>query len=495
MNRVGRVERVTKESKVVVEIDLDGTGQTDIATGVPFFDHMLDSLGKHGAFDLTVHAAGDVELDAHHTVEDTAIVLGQALRQALGDKRGIRRFGDAWIPHGRGARARRRRRLGPALHRAHRRAEVHAPTSSSAATTRRCSTGTCSSRWPSTATSPCTCACWTGRDPHHITEAQFKAIARALRAATERDPRIDGHPLDEGRALSASSRLSSSLSCGGVTRSEAGAASRRRPRSARRAGCRRHAPGAVPCRRIVVLDYGSGNLRSAERALRRVGADVTVTADRHGRAGRRRAGRAGRRRLRGVHGRARGGRGAGIIDRRLAGGRPVLGICVGMQVLFDRGVEWGERTEGCGAVARHRRAAQGATSSRTWAGTPCDAPAGSTLFAGLDADARFYFVHSFAVRRWELEDADACAPPLVTWAHHGEDFVAAVENGALSATQFHPEKSGDAGRDGAAQLAARRRRLVRRPPTSAGSLARPDEAPPGSRDRPGNVSGHRTSGR
>ena len=98
MTRVGRVERVTKESKVVVEIDLDGTGQTDIATGVPFFDHMLDSLGKHGAFDLSVHAAGDVELDAHHTVEDTAIVLGQALRQALGDKRGIRRFGDAWIP-------------------------------------------------------------------------------------------------------------------------------------------------------------------------------------------------------------------------------------------------------------------------------------------------------------------------------------------------------------------------------------------------------------
>ena len=98
MTRIGRVERVTKESKVVVEIDLDGTGQTDIATGVPFFDHMLDSLGKHSAFDLTVHASGDVHLDAHHTVEDTAIVLGQALRQALGDKRGIRRFGDAWIP-------------------------------------------------------------------------------------------------------------------------------------------------------------------------------------------------------------------------------------------------------------------------------------------------------------------------------------------------------------------------------------------------------------
>ncbi|HXV92408.1 MAG TPA: imidazoleglycerol-phosphate dehydratase, partial [Pseudonocardia sp.] len=98
MSRIGRVERVTKESKVLVEIDLDGTGQTDVATGVPFFDHMLDAFGKHGAFDLTVHASGDVALDAHHTVEDTAIVLGQAVRQALGDKKGIRRFGDAWIP-------------------------------------------------------------------------------------------------------------------------------------------------------------------------------------------------------------------------------------------------------------------------------------------------------------------------------------------------------------------------------------------------------------
>ncbi|MCH6172512.1 imidazoleglycerol-phosphate dehydratase, partial [Pseudonocardia alaniniphila] len=97
-SRIGRVERVTKESKVLVEIDLDGTGTTEITTGVPFFDHMLDALGKHGAFDLTVQAEGDIQLDAHHTVEDVAIVLGQAIRQALGDKKGIRRFGDAWIP-------------------------------------------------------------------------------------------------------------------------------------------------------------------------------------------------------------------------------------------------------------------------------------------------------------------------------------------------------------------------------------------------------------
>ncbi|MDN5918408.1 MAG: imidazoleglycerol-phosphate dehydratase, partial [Pseudonocardia sp.] len=98
MSRIGRVERVTKETRIVVEIDLDGTGRTEIATGVPFFDHMLDAFGKHGAFDLSVHASGDVEIDSHHTVEDVAIVLGQAIREALGDKTGIRRFGDAWIP-------------------------------------------------------------------------------------------------------------------------------------------------------------------------------------------------------------------------------------------------------------------------------------------------------------------------------------------------------------------------------------------------------------
>ena len=96
--RIGRVERVTSESTITVEINLDGTGKTDISTGVPFYDHMLTALGKHGAFDLTVHAQGDVDVDGHHTVEDTAICLGQALRQALGDKAGIRRFGEACIP-------------------------------------------------------------------------------------------------------------------------------------------------------------------------------------------------------------------------------------------------------------------------------------------------------------------------------------------------------------------------------------------------------------
>jgi glutamine amidotransferase len=196
---------------------------------------------------------------------------------------------------------------------------------------------------------------------------------------------------------------------------------------------------------VVVLDYGSGNLRSAERALRRVGADVEVTADFRTAidadalvvpgVGAFAACMAG---LTEVHGQR-------IIGRRLAGGRPVLGICVGMQILFERGVEHGVEVDGChewpGTVERLRGAA--VLPHMGW--NTVRAPAGSTLFAGLPADARFYFVHSYAARTWELHDTDPLPEPLVTYAHHGEDFVAAVENGPLCATQFHPEKSGDAG--------------------------------------------------
>ncbi|HYH29230.1 MAG TPA: imidazole glycerol phosphate synthase subunit HisH [Pseudonocardia sp.] len=197
-------------------------------------------------------------------------------------------------------------------------------------------------------------------------------------------------------------------------------------------------------KKVVVLDYGSGNLRSAERALSRVGADVTVTDDPHAAleadglvvpgVGAYAACMAG---LRAVDG-------PKVIGRRLAGGRPVLGICVGMQVLFERGVEHGQDTEGCGewpGVVEQLEAP--VLPHMGW--NTVRAPAGSTLFAGMDPDTRFYFVHSFGVRRWELEESDVLKPPLVTWSHHGEDFVAAVENGPLAATQFHPEKSGDAG--------------------------------------------------
>ncbi|MFI6446984.1 imidazole glycerol phosphate synthase subunit HisH [Kitasatospora sp. NPDC050543] len=196
---------------------------------------------------------------------------------------------------------------------------------------------------------------------------------------------------------------------------------------------------------VVVLDYGSGNLRSAQRAVERTGADVTVTSDFRTAldadgllvpgVG---AFEACMRGLKGV-------RGDTIIGRRLAGGRPVLGICVGMQILFERGVEHGVETAGCDE----------------WPGTvePLDAPiiphmgwntvqapGNSRLFAGLDADTRFYFVHSYGVRRWELQVTnEKINAPLVSWATHGQPFVAAVENGPLWATQFHPEKSGDAG--------------------------------------------------
>ena len=96
--RTAKISRTTKETDIQVEINLDGTGQTDIDTGVPFFDHMLDAFGRHGLFDLTVHAKGDIEVDDHHTVEDTGIVLGQAIAQALGDKRGITRYASIALP-------------------------------------------------------------------------------------------------------------------------------------------------------------------------------------------------------------------------------------------------------------------------------------------------------------------------------------------------------------------------------------------------------------
>ena len=196
--------------------------------------------------------------------------------------------------------------------------------------------------------------------------------------------------------------------------------------------------------RVVVLDYGSGNVRSAVRALDRVGADVTLTADRAAAAnadglvvpgvGAFAACAAG---LRAVHGDQ-------VVDRRLAGGRPVLGICVGMQVFFDRGIEHGVETDGLGEWPGVVELLQARPLPHMGWNTVDVAP-GSALFAGAERE-RFYFVHSYGVRRWVMPPSPRLHPPLVTWAEHdGDRFVAAVENGPLSATQFHPEKSGDAG--------------------------------------------------
>jgi imidazole glycerol-phosphate synthase subunit HisH len=199
-------------------------------------------------------------------------------------------------------------------------------------------------------------------------------------------------------------------------------------------------------KKVVVLDYGSGNLRSAERALARVGADVEVTADAQAAldadglvvpgVGAFAACMAG---LRAVDG-------PRIIGRRLAGGRPVLGICVGMQILFDRGLEHGQDAEGCGEWPGVVEPLQAPVLPHMGWNT-VDVPQGSALFDGL-ADQRFYFVHSYGVRSFPLGaegPPSRLARPMVTWAEHGDRFVAGVENAALSATQFHPEKSGDAG--------------------------------------------------
>ena len=196
---------------------------------------------------------------------------------------------------------------------------------------------------------------------------------------------------------------------------------------------------------VVVLDYGSGNLASAQRARRRAGADVRVSSDFETAlnaeglvvpgVGAYAACMAG---LSSV-------RGARIIDRRVAGGRPVLGICVGMQILFDRGVEHGVVTDGVGEWPGVVERLQAPIVPHVGWNTVSPG-AGSVLFEGLDPRTRFYFVHSYAVRRWELQVTRSFTPPVVTWAEHaGDRFVAAVENGPLSATQFHPEKSGDAG--------------------------------------------------
>lgn len=203
--------------------------------------------------------------------------------------------------------------------------------------------------------------------------------------------------------------------------------------------------GAVVKPHVALLDYGAGNIRSAQRALEHVGADVVVTADPHvaveadgllvpgvG---------AFEACMRGIH-QIQGGR---IIGQRLAGARPVLGICVGMQILFDAGVEHGANVAGLGEWPGTVEKLQAEVLPHMGWNT-VEVDPGTRMFAGIDPAARFYFVHSYGVRRWQMQVDQFIAAPSLAWSQHGSDrFVAAVENGALWATQFHPEKSGDAG--------------------------------------------------
>lgn len=194
---------------------------------------------------------------------------------------------------------------------------------------------------------------------------------------------------------------------------------------------------------VAVLDYGSGNVHSAVKALQAAGADARLTRDRGF--------------IRDADGLVVPGvgafaavmeqlnaiRGGEIIERRLAGGRPVLGICVGMQIMFERGIERGVDTEGLGEwPGTVTELAAPVVPHMGW--NTVDAPEGSVLFRGLENE-RFYFVHSYAAQEWTLDVIPPFPRPRVTWATHGSRFLAAVENGPLSATQFHPEKSGEAG--------------------------------------------------
>lgn len=200
MSRTARIERTTSESKVLVEVNLDGTGQHDIETGVGFYDHMLTAFARHSLVDLTVKTIGDIHIDAHHTVEDTAIVLGQALREALGDKKGIRRFGDATVP------------LDEALVQAvvdlsGRPYLVH---SGEPAGQEYVQIGGTGASYIGSLTRhvfesisfhaqiALHVRVLAGRDPHHIVETQFKAFARAFRDAAAFDPRETGIPSTKG---------------------------------------------------------------------------------------------------------------------------------------------------------------------------------------------------------------------------------------------------------------------------------------------------------
>jgi imidazoleglycerol-phosphate dehydratase len=193
VSRTAVVTRATKESRVEVRLDLDGTGVVDVATGVPFFDHMLAQLGKHGGFDLSVRTVGDVEVDAHHTVEDTALAVGQALREALGDKAGIRRFGDSLVPLDE-TLVQAAVDLSGRPYLVHTEPEIVELIGTYDTTLTR-------HIWESLIAEARICLhvrVLSGRNAHHVVEAQFKAVARALRDAVVVDGRVAGIPSTKG---------------------------------------------------------------------------------------------------------------------------------------------------------------------------------------------------------------------------------------------------------------------------------------------------------
>ncbi len=193
MSRSARVQRTTKESDVLVELEIDGTGTAEVEPGVPFFDHMLSQLGTHGGFDLVVRTKGDLEIDAHHTVEDTSLAVGQALREALGDKAGIRRYGDALVPLDE-ALVRTAVDLSGRPYLVHEEPEIVELIGSYDTTL----TKHIFESIVAEARITLHVDVLKGRNAHHVVEAQFKSFARALRTAVELDPRVVGVPSTKG---------------------------------------------------------------------------------------------------------------------------------------------------------------------------------------------------------------------------------------------------------------------------------------------------------
>ena len=470
MSRIGRVERTTKETSVLVEIDLDGTGKVDVSTGVGFYDHMLDQLGRHGLFDLTVKTEGDLHIDSHHTIEDTALALGAAFKQALGDKVGIYRFGNCTVPLDESL-AQVTVDLSGRPYLVHTEPENMAPMIGEYDTTM---TRHILESFVAQAQIALHVHVPYGRNAHHIVECQFKALARALRYASRARPARGRDPsFHQGRAvtgLSTAPHPARALPAGGVYSFVK----------------QKHAQGV-----IVLLAIGAA-CALLRPGLVRMSGIASVTLGRDGPAGARDG--AGRRRtssssttasatsarpnapspapaptwrspatstramnadgllVPGVGAFAACMRGLKVGPRRLDRRPPALRRPPGHGHLRRHADPLRarhrarRRDRGPRRVARHGRAAQGRRSCRTWAGTPSgrrrlasSSPASTTTRASTSCTPT-----PSTTGTWTSPTPHIRAP-RVTWSTHGEPFVAAVENGALWATQFHPEKSGDAG--------------------------------------------------
>ena len=397
--RTATIKRETSESSIELSIDLDGTGTSSIDTSVPFYDHMLTAFSKHSLIDLTVKASGDTHIDVHHTVEDIGIALGLAIKQALGDKAGISRYGDALVP------------LDEALVRAvvdvsGRPYLVH-------------------SGEPAGFEMHLIGGHFTGSMVRHVFEAiSFNAgitvTSRFWVGATRTTLlRPSSRRLLERCAVLLNRMLVSPVSL------------------RRRARCNVADPS------VVILDYGSGNVHSAAKALEAAGANVRLSADRSVAEAADGLLVPGVGAFAAVMSALESVRGGAIIEKRLTGSRPVLGICVGMQVMFSSGDEHGVQTDGLdewpGVV---EKLPAPVLPHMGW--NTVETPDDTTLFDSV-RDKRFYFVHSYAAQQWTLDVQPPFPQPKLTWAEHGGRFIAAVENGPLTATQFHPEKSGEAG--------------------------------------------------